>query len=88
MEWTKKARNYLKNREYRYLSPVVLVRKKDHKASQLHSVALTNTPAINGMMPIVNSLKPPLQDDSKLDDIQEKICRMLNMSKSDFISMA
>lgn len=85
VEWTKKARNYLKNREYRYLSPVVLVRKKDHKASQLHSVALTNTPAINGMMPIVNSLKPPLQDDSKLDDIQEKICRMLNMSKSDFI---
>ena len=46
VEWTKKARNYLKNREYRYLSPVVLVRKKDHKASQLHSVALTNIPSL------------------------------------------
>jgi len=49
---------YLKNREYKYLSPVVLVRKKDHKALQLHSVALTNPPAINGMVPIVNSKKP------------------------------
>jgi len=76
VEWTKKARDYLQNREYRYLSPVVLVRKKDHKASQLHSVALTNTPAINGMMPIVNSVKPPLQADTQLDDIQKKICRI------------
>lgn len=85
VEWTKKAIDYLQNREYRYLSPVVLVRKKDHKASQLHSVALTNTPAINGMMPIVNSEKLPLQTNAKLDDTQKKICRMLNMSKSDFI---
>ena len=48
VEWTKRAKNYLRNREYRYLSPVVMVRKKDHRASQIHSVALTNTPAING----------------------------------------
>ncbi|MGO5071883.1 phage protease [Roseburia faecis] len=84
VEWTKKAKYYLQNREYRYLSPVVLVRKKDRKVSQLHSVALTNTPAINGMIPIVNSEKPHLQTDTKLDDTQKKICRMLNMSESDF----
>lgn len=85
VEWTKKARDYLKNREYKYLSPVVMVRKKDHKAFQLHSVALTNTPAINGMVPIVNSEKPLLQTDIELDDTQKKICRMLNISESDFI---
>lgn len=55
VEWTPKAREYLKNREYRYLSPVVLTRKKDNKAVALHSLALTNTPAINGMFAIVNS---------------------------------
>lgn len=55
VEWTKKAEEYLKNKEYRYLSPVVLVRKKDQKACALHSAALTNTPAIDGMFPIVNS---------------------------------
>lgn len=55
VEWTPKAKEYLQNKEYRYLSPVVLTRKKDSKAVALHSLALTNTPAINGMFAIVNS---------------------------------
>lgn len=56
VEWTKKAAEYLKNKEYRYLSPVVLVRKRDRKAVAIHSAALTNTPAIDGMFALVNSL--------------------------------
>ena len=56
VEWTPKAQEYLKNKEYKYLSPVVLVRKSDQKAVVLHSAALTNTPAIDGMYAIVNSL--------------------------------
>lgn len=56
VEWTKKAAEYLKNKEYRYLSPVVIVRKRDQKATAIHSVALTNTPAIDGMFALVNSL--------------------------------
>lgn len=56
VEWTPRAAEYLKNREYRYLSPVVLVRKRDQKATAIHSVALTNTPAIDGMFAIVNTL--------------------------------
>ena len=50
--WTPKAEQYLKNKEYKYLSPVVLVRKYDNRAIELHSVALTNTPAIDGMFSI------------------------------------
>lgn len=56
VEWTPKAKEYLKNKEYRYLSPVVLVRKTDKKVTAIHSVALTNTPAIDGMFAVVNSL--------------------------------
>lgn len=56
VRWTDKAKEYLKNREYRYLSPVVIVRKKDRKAAAIHSVALTNTPAINGMFALVNAI--------------------------------
>lgn len=56
VEWTAKAAEYLKNKEYRYLSPVVLVRKRDQKATAIHSVALTNMPAIDGMFALVNSL--------------------------------
>lgn len=56
VEWTPRAAEYLANKEYRYLSPVITVRKADGKATGLHSLALTNTPAIEGMAPIVNSL--------------------------------
>ena len=55
VEWTIPAKQYLENKEYRYLSPVITVRKTDNKAMGLHSLALTNTPAIAGMTPIVNS---------------------------------
>lgn len=56
VEWTLPAKQYLENKEYRYISPVITVRKADNKATGLHSLALTNTPAIEGMTPIVNSL--------------------------------
>lgn len=55
VEWTLPAKQYLENKEYRYLSPVITVRKTDSKAMGIHSLALTNTPAIEGMTPIVNS---------------------------------
>lgn len=48
VEWTEKAANYLKNKEYRYLSPVVRIRT-DGRVTAIHSVALTNVPAIDGM---------------------------------------
>lgn len=57
VEWTDKAAQYLASKEYRYLSPVVNVRESDRKALMLHSVALTNAPAIDGMTAIVNSEK-------------------------------
>lgn len=53
VEWTNRAAEYLRNKEYKYLSPVVRVRKSDKKAVALHSVALTNTPAINQMPALV-----------------------------------
>lgn len=56
VEWTDRAKEYLSNKEYRYLSPVITVRKSDNKAMGLHSIALTNTPAIEHMEAIVNSL--------------------------------
>lgn len=55
VEWTEAARRRLSAKEYRYLSPVVLVRKSDRRMVALHSAALTNKPAIVGMKAIVNS---------------------------------
>lgn len=85
VEWTERAKRYLKNREYRYLSPVVMVRDKDRKVSQLHSAALTNTPAINGMTPIVNSVGLEEQNKPVIDEALKHIMHMLNLSENDFL---
>jgi hypothetical protein len=54
IEWTQQASERLAAKEYRYLSPVAIIRKNDRKLVALHSAALTNKPAIVGMTPIVN----------------------------------
>ncbi len=54
VEWTEPAREQLAARQYRYLSPVALVRGDDRRMVGLHSAALTNKPAIVAMRPVVN----------------------------------
>lgn len=54
IEWTDQAKQMLAAKEYRYLSPVAIIRKCDRKLVAIHSAALTNKPAIVGMRPIVN----------------------------------
>lgn len=44
VEWTERGGSYVANKEYRYLSPVIMVRTSDHRAVALHSAALTNDP--------------------------------------------
>jgi len=55
VEWTAEGREMLRGKKYRYLSPVALVRRTDRRLVGLHSVALTNKPAIVGMRPVVAS---------------------------------
>ena len=55
VDWTPQAEREISHQGFRYFSPVLLARKADGKAFELHSVALTNHPAIAGMRPIVNS---------------------------------
>ena len=82
VEWTKKAEEYLKNREYRYLSPVIRNRKQDGKVIGLHSVALTNTPAINHMFSIVASdtFQGPEELGGSTMDL-EKLIKLLGLAK-------
>lgn len=54
VEWTAKARAYIANKEYKYVSPVFLVRLADNRVIRLINVALTNQPNIDGMVPLVN----------------------------------
>ncbi len=70
IEWTEQAKQRLTAKEYRYLSPVAIIRKTDRKLVAIHSAALTNKPAIVGMQPIVNRrtpLDPPLVSGEALE---------------------
>lgn len=54
VEWTPQAAAHIRNKEYRFVSPVVWVSKLDDRALALDTVGLTNTPAIRGIRPLVN----------------------------------
>lgn len=56
VEWTGKAKDFISNKEYKYLSPVIFVSQSDKRVQLLHSAALTNDPAIDGMVPLANKL--------------------------------
>lgn len=68
VEWTSKAHDFIANKEYKYLSPVIFVAKGDKRVQILHSAALTNDPAIDGMVPIANKLEIEFEDDELEDD--------------------
>lgn len=67
--WTKRAKEYLENREYRYHSPVILI-GQDRKVKMLVNVALTNNPAMNNLKPIVAKLS--MDWDTKSSQVQKR----------------
>lgn len=90
VEWTDKAREYLRNKEYRYLSPVVHVHP-DGRVGGLSSIALTNIPAIDGMYAVVNSaaavaaenidnMDKDNKEDNKMDELWAQLLELLGLS--------
>lgn len=55
VRWTARAKGMIEAREYRYISPVVGLDADTDEAVALYSVAITNTPAIDGMQPLAAS---------------------------------
>lgn len=80
VEWTDRAKQYLKNREYRYLSPVFLKKGSDNKVIQLINAGLTNQPAIDGMVPLVNKGgdSPPYRKEEK---VMKKLLELLGLKE-------
>ncbi len=77
VEWTQKAKDYIKNREYRYLSPVVWT-NKDNVAVYLQSVALTNLPATLNAKPLINK-----NNYKKGDDGMDELLKALGAKTKD-----
>ena len=62
VEWTQRAEKYLGGCEYRYLSPVFLKDVESGRVMRLLNAALTNQPAIDGMVPIKAGSRTPVQE--------------------------
>ncbi len=53
VEWTSQAQEYLRQKEYRYFSPVLKLDATTRRPLALMHVALTNVPAMQGVSPLV-----------------------------------
>lgn len=85
VKWSATAKDYLKNREYRYFSPVYSIRKSDKRIIALHSVALTNSPKTNQLKPLVAKENYTAENRFAIDENQRKINKMLGVSDEDFL---
>lgn len=81
--WTARAKAYLEGGEYRYFSPVFHYRKADKKVMRVLSVALTNTPRLNSLNPIVAKASPQIMSAD-----QQRLNEMMGISTGDFIEYA
>ena len=81
VEWTQKAKDYLAAREYRYFSPVVLKRASDNRTVAIHSVALTNSPNIKHLEPLVNKAQASFLTPDKTEEnvMLKKLIEMLKL---------
>lgn len=81
VEWTEKAKQYIANKEYRYVSPVFLKRVKDNKVVRLINVALTNQPNIDGMVPLINKLQI-MQNKEKEEVMDKELLKLLGLAEA------
>lgn len=89
--WNKKAKEYIKNGEYKYLSPVFEFFAVDEKTgvtkgANLHSASLTNTPFLDELGEVVANKNKNLKD-VKMDKELEEL-RLKNKSLEDELEAA
>ncbi len=78
VDWTERAKKFLSGREYRYHSPVLHF-KAGHPY-RLHSVALTNHPALHGYPALVADDNKPNKQEETMNEHLKKIAAMLGVT--------
>ncbi len=80
VSWTARAAEYIRNREYRYFSPVFAVRKSDRRLVAIFSVALTNAPRTNNLTPILAKLAGAYEEDQPMKELLKKLVAKLKLA--------
>ncbi|MBC2703985.1 phage protease [Desulfobacula sp.] len=88
--WTEKAKSFLKNKEYRYYSPVFHVRKADSRVIRILSVALTNMPRLNNLKPVYAKLRLVTGKAGHLviSQDQQRLNEMMGLELEDYLEYA
>jgi phage I-like protein len=85
VEWTKQAKAYLENKEYRYFSPVFWVADAGRRIVKIEHVALTNYPRINNLRPIMAKMSLDAQEytnnEKEENQMNEKLKEVLGLAK-------
>lgn len=72
IEWTERARAMISGGEYRYLSPVFGFDNQTGAVTYIHSVALTNDPALIGLADLAAATAAPHQPEAPHATISEE----------------
>lgn len=75
VEWTARARDLITTKEYRYLSPVIMVRNGDGTVAHLTSAGLVHNPALR-LTPLAASLE---EQEAAEQHFTARIARLLNL---------
>ena len=90
-QWTEKAKDYLRNGEYSEISPVIYYDEETGEVLGLHSIALTNDPALHDLASVSLKRLLDLEENNVIDNepddriqkvsILEQILEMLYLPK-------
>lgn len=76
VEWTARARKYLEEREYRYLSPT-FTHTKDGTVTRVLRAALTNDPALSDLPALARQ-----EDEPAMDETLKKVLEALGLDET------
>lgn len=87
--WTDKAKEYIKNREYRYLSPVFNFGATDKKSGawigcELESVALTNTPFLDELDEVIANKNSKTKESHMPNSIKQEDAKTIEGVKAEY----
>lgn len=77
VEWTDKARAHIRAGEYRFISPTFAFDRHSGAVLELHSAALTNNPALDGMS--AAQAKTHTQEDKHMDKLLALLRTLLGL---------
>lgn len=93
VDWTEQAASMIGSKQYRYFSPVFVADEKTKRILRLFSVALTNRPALNNIMPLAASANRygvpaeiidalGLTADASIDEVLQTLTEIKAMAES------